>query len=223
MLDLASLLHWHEYTKLLIGLVAMMEPIGPVPIFLSLAPRSTLAEKRKMALVAIGASIVILLMFTFLGDEVLRNFGITIPAFRVAGGIVLLLTALDMLRAQPPSDADSAGEVHSRNLVNLAIVPLAMPILAGPAAITTVIVYSRIHESPQHDILVGLVAISASLIVLGILWVAPWVSRVFGQTGINAFNRIMGLIVAAIAVEFIMDGIALHFPELFGFEGHGHD
>lgn len=86
--------------------------------------------------------------------------------------------------------------------------------------ITTVVIYSQIHEGLSHTLLVGLVILGAGLIILGMLWFASWLSKIMGITGIVIITRIMGLIVASIAVEFIMDGVALHFPELFGFEGH---
>lgn len=188
-----------------------------MPVFLSLYPSGTVAEKRNMALIAVPTSVVVLFAFAFLGDDILTFFGITTPAFRVAGGLVLLWIAFGMLTADPSASAEMDDD---RSWVSLAVVPLAIPSLAGPGAITTVVIYSQIHEGLSHTLLVGLVILGAGLIILGMLWFASWLSKIMGITGIVIITRIMGLIVASIAVEFIMDGVALHFPELFGFEGH---
>lgn len=216
--ELGELLHWEEYTKLLIGLLAVMGWSSAVPVFLSLHPTGTRVEKRKMALVAVPVAVAVLLFFAFFGSDILHVFGITVAAFRVAGGLIMLRVAFGMLGTEGKQAADVD---QGRTWMSLAVVPMALPSMAGPAAITTVIIYSQIHMGLEHLLVVAVVIFCAGLIILGMLWFAARVSEVMGPTGIIVISRIMGIIVASIAVEFIIDGFALHFPDIFLFEGHG--
>ena len=217
-IDFSNLLHWDEYMKLLIGLLAIMGWGSAIPVFLSLHPTGTQAEKRKMALIGVPTAAGVLVFFALFGTGILDFFGISVEAFRVAGGLIMLKAAFGMVT----SEVKSSTEIdESRSWISLAVVPLALPAMAGPAAITTVIVYSQIHVGVEHLLLVALVILGAGLIVLGMLWFATWISRIMGPTGIIVFTRIFGLIVASIAIEFILDGFALHFPNIFQFEGHG--
>jgi len=188
-----------------------------IPIFLSLHPTGTQSEKRKMALIGVPTATGVLIFFALFGSGILDFFGISVEAFRVAGGLIMLKAAFGMVS----SDAKPTTEVEeSRSWMSLAVVPLALPAMAGPAAITTVIVYSQIHLGLEHLLLMLLVILSAGVVVLAMLWFATWISRVLGPTGIIVFTRVFGLIVASIAIEFMIDGFALHFPEIFNFEGH---
>ena len=216
-IDFANLLHWHEYTKLLIGLLAIMGDIA-LPVFIALHPTGPINEKRKMALVSVSIAVVVLVSVAFVGGGILGFFGITVAAFKVAGGIILLRAAFNMVSSDGEANPDASP---SRSWLSLAVVPLAFPTMAGPGSIATVIVFSQLHVGLEHILVVALCVLSAGLLILGMLWFAPWISRVMGPTGIIVFSRIMGLLVASIAVEYILDGVALHFPEIFQFEGHG--
>src|SRR5687767_11594460 len=144
MLDWSELQNWNEYLKLLVGLLAIIDPLAVVPAFLSLAGRYTTAEKRQIATVAPIAVFFTLLIFTFFGAAILELFAISLAAFRIAGGILLLLLALDMMRSHDkPTDAPQSSS--PKPPASLAIIPLAIPLMAGPGAISTVIIYSTLH------------------------------------------------------------------------------
>jgi multiple antibiotic resistance protein len=212
MFDLNQLLDWTEYTKLLIGLLAIASPLSAIPIFLGLTSDRTPAERQRIALVAASVAAATLLVFTFLGKALLSLFGITIEAFQIAGGILLLLMALGMMGALP--GATTSDESDSSGRASIGIVPLAIPLLAGPGAISTILIYAHRHESLAHDLLVSGVIISVMTIVFLTLRLSTVIGPKLGKTGISVLNRIMGLIVAAIAVEFIVDGLAARFPAL---------
>ena len=207
---------WNEYVKLLAGLVSVVDPVGAIPIFLGLTQNHPLEDRRHTAWVcalAVGA----VLFASLLGGEfILRLFGIGIPAFRVAGGILILLMGVSMLHASPDRSRQTPEErVESYEKESVAVVPLAIPLLSGPGAISAMIVYS--HEKCscwQHYLLVSLVIGTVALIVLATLWTAPKIAALLGKTGMNVITRIMGLVIFAIAVEFIAKGLAELFPVL---------
>lgn len=211
MIDFSELLNWREYSRLLIALLAITNPVSTVPVFLGLIGDRPPADMRRTALFASIAVAVTLLIFVFLGDAILDLFGITIHAFRIAGGILLLLVALEMMRLKA-----SVGpfELERTSLASVAVVPIAIPLLAGPGAITTVIVFSSLHDSAAHDILVSTVVLSVACITYVVLRFAPMVSSFVGPTGITVLERVAGLIIAAIAIEFVLDGISGHFPDI---------
>ncbi|HFB83981.1 NAAT family transporter [Thermosulfuriphilus ammonigenes] len=194
----------------LVSIFIIVDPLGNVPLFLALTidyPRTKIRSTIKRAvLVATG----VLVIFCLAGEVILKFFGIRVPTFRVAGGIILFLIALRMIQALPlltrssPQETDQAG----REREDVAIVPLAVPILAGPGAITTVMVLSG-QESKFLVIVSILVVMVLTYIILAR---ATWVARALGATGMGLFTRIMGLILAVIAVEFIATGLGELYP-----------
>ncbi|MEZ5557044.1 MAG: YchE family NAAT transporter [Pseudomonadales bacterium] len=204
-----------EYFKTFIGLVAIVNPIGVIPVFISMTASESRTELRKTAnLVPIGVAS-ILLTALFFGEEFLGLFGITIDSFRVGGGILILLMAIAMLHART-SAVKQTGEEASESIEkqSVAIVPLAMPLLAGPGAISTVILAAHKSTGLSHYLVLSSAIVVLSLLVWGVLRLAPWIARHISATGLNIFTRIMGLILAAIAVEFIANGIKGLFPGL---------
>jgi len=209
------MLDYAEYLKMFVGLLAIVNPFGAIPIFISMTADENIRQRhRTVYLVAVGVS-VILLVALFFGELVLQFFGITIDSFRVGGGILILLMAIAMLHAktsrirQTDEEADESMEKES-----VAIVPLAMPLLAGPGAISTVILAAHKSSGVAHYLVISLGIIVLSLVIWIVLRIAPWVAGRIGATGINIFTRIMGLILAAIAVEFIANGLKGLFPTL---------
>lgn len=209
------MLDYAEYLKLFVGLLAIVNPFGAIPLFISMTADENIRQRRNTVnLVAIGVSI-ILLVSLFFGELLLQFFGITIDSFRVGGGILILLMAIAMLHAktspirQTDEEADESMEKES-----VAIVPLAMPLLAGPGAISTVILAAHKSSGVIHYLIISLGIIVLSVVIWIVLRIAPWVAGRIGATGINIFTRIMGLILAAIAVEFIANGIKGLFPTL---------
>jgi multiple antibiotic resistance protein len=209
------MLDYAEYIKIFVGLLAIVNPFGSIPLFISMTADENISERRTtINMVAFGVSI-ILLVSLFFGELLLQFFGITIDSFRVGGGILVLLMAIAMLHAktspikQTDEEADESMEKES-----VAIVPLAMPLLAGPGAISTVILAAHKSSSVAHYLFIGLGIVVLSLVVWSVLRLSPWVAERIGATGINIFTRIMGLILAAIAIEFIANGLKGLFPAL---------
>jgi MarC family membrane protein len=208
-------LTWTVYLKIFMAILAIVNPIGSVPLFISLTDNQGNPERRRTALVAAITTSAVLAGACVFGDSVLRLFGVSIASFRVGGGVLLMLLAISMFHAEPsrsrqtPEEAIEAGE---RN--DVAVVPLAIPLLSGPGAISTMIIYGTQGRGPAHlAILVG-----ASLLVGLTAWIsmrlAIPIGSFLGRTGINIATRLMSLLLAAIAVEFIAGGLAELFPAL---------
>lgn len=211
----ASMLEYTEYTKFLIGLLAIVNPLGAVPIFVALTSDTSAAERNKIAKIVVTAVMIILFVTLLFGDWLLQFFGITIHSFSVGGGILILLMAISMLQARISDVAHTAEEAQeSASKTSVAVVPLAMPLLAGPGAISTVILYAHKNPSVSHYTLMGLDILIVGALLWAVLQLVPWISRHISQTGINIFTRIMGLILAAIAIEFIATGLKGLFPAL---------
>ncbi len=206
---------WTGYIKIFTTLLAIVNPLGVVPIFVSLTGEMVEIERRHIARTTSIAVAVVLVLATLLGKPLLNFFGVSIASFRVGGGILLLMMAIAMMQAkhtqskQTPEEAEEAEEKES-----IAVVPIAMPLLAGPGAISTVIIYADQSFHPLH---LGLI-IGSSLIVALLTWfslkAAIPVSRSMSRTGINIATRLMGLLLAAISVEFIAGGLAELLPGL---------
>jgi len=209
------MLDYAEYVKLFVGLLAIINPFGAIPLFISMTVDENSSQRRKTTnLVAIGVS-VILLVALFFGELLLRFFGITIDSFRVGGGILVLLMAIAMLHAKTSLIRQTDEEAQeSIEKESVAIVPLAMPLLAGPGAISTVILAAHKSSGIVHYMIISLGIVLLSLVVWTVLRLSPWIAGRIGATGINIFTRIMGLILTAIAVEFIAAGLKGLFPAL---------
>jgi len=204
-----ELLNWQEYMKLFGGLLAIVNPIAAVPIFMGLSKNLSSKEKNHVAFIATFSAALTLILFTFLGENVLGFFSITIEAFRIAGGLLLLLLALDMMRASKYHDKPVIEDVKT-----IGLLPLAIPLLAGPGAISTVIIYTHKHTSFSHDLLVVSVIVSVLMLAYILLRGASVIEKVIGDVGLKVFNRIMGLIIASMAIEFIIDGLFHHYQKL---------
>ncbi|MBN2866275.1 MAG: YchE family NAAT transporter [Thiotrichales bacterium] len=211
------MLDYAEYIKIFIGLLAIVNPFGAIPMFISMTADENRAERLKtINMVAIGVA-VILLVALFVGEHLLAFFGITMNSFRVGGGILILLMAIAMLHAKTSHIKQTTEEAdESIQKESVAIVPLAMPLLAGPGAISTVILAAHKATTILDYVMFSAGIILLSIIIWSILRLAPWIASHAGSTGINIFTRIMGLILAAIAVEFIANGMKGLFPVLAG-------
>ena len=208
------MLDFTEYTKIFITLLAIVNPIGAIPIVMALTENASETDFKRTTKTTVVSVLVILLTALLTGEFLLAFFGISINSFRVGGGILLLLMAISMLHARQSSISFSKEEADDGNRESVAVVPISMPLLAGPGAISTVILYSNKSQAPLHYVFMGVDIILITLL----LWLAflsiPWISRHTSQTSINIFSRVMGLILAAIAVEFIANGLKGLFPAL---------
>lgn len=209
------MLDYAQYAKIFVSLLAIVNPLGVIPLFISMTgDQNTQQRYKTIDVVAFGVC-AILLVSLFFGELLLEFFGITIDAFRVGGGILILLMAVAMLHAKTSNiqqtDAEAQESVAKESV---AIVPLAMPLLAGPGAISTVILAAHRSTGIVHYMIIAAGILVLSLLIWCALRLSPWVAARISSTGINIFTRIMGLILTAIAVEFIASGIKGLFPVL---------
>lgn len=213
-MDWSELSNWREYSKILIAVFALVSPPIIIPLFMGVVSGRPDAEKKRAAFYgAVGFGIT-MWVFIFFGAALLDVFGITLAVFRIAGGFLLFLIALDMMRSEPVKDFDDSEKDMATSAFSLGIVPLAIPILAGPGAISSVVVFAGVHDSIEHKILVAGVIFTLVIYLVVMLRLVAASDRFIGKTATLIFNKVMGLIILAIAFEFILDGIAEHFPQL---------
>lgn len=199
---------WSTFLIAMPAVLFIVDPIGVVPLFVAMTANDGPEKCRAMARRACLTAASVLVFFALFGTVIFKVFGVTLPAFRVAGGLLLMLTALDMLRAQRPATKTSEAEtLEGAAQEDIAIVPLAMPLLAGPGAIATVMVLMAQYgqEWTGAAIVVGCVVVTF-LVTYVVLRSANLVKRVLKQTGIAILERVFGLILAAIAVQFVFEG-----------------
>jgi multiple antibiotic resistance protein len=207
------MLSWPVYLKIFTALLAIVDPIGSVPIFISLTENQEQSERYRTASIAAITMAAVLIGACLFGNSVLYMFGISIASFRVGGGILLLLVAVSMFHAkrsrQTPEEVIEASERGG-----LAVVPLAVPLLSGPGAISTMIIYSAQEQGPAHIAILVAGSILLGVIVWVSLRLAVPIGNILGRTGINIVTRLMSLLLAAIAVEFIVGGLGKLLPGL---------
>ena len=186
----------------------VVDPVGVVPIFLAMTAGDSEEKMRSTARRACAVACALLLFFALFGGVIFKVFGISLGAFRVAGGILLLITALDMLRARASETRTTPGETQEGVVKeDVALVPLAMPLLAGPGAIATAMVLMARGGDSLLSAVPVLVAIVLTFVVsYFVLRAASFVQRVLKRSGVAILERVMGLILAAIAVQFMADG-----------------
>ena len=206
---------WAEYTKFFLALLVIVNPLGTVPLFVSMTAGHSAEERRKIARVASLAVGVVLVVSAIGGQHLLAFFGISIASFKVGGAILILLMAISMMHAAPARERQTQEEAaEAEDKDSIAVVPLAIPLLSGPGAISTTIIYATARPSFVH---IGLIVFCCALIAL-VTWlalrVAAPVSRWLGTTGVNIAIRIMGLLLAAVAVEIFASGALELFPGL---------
>ncbi len=203
-----------QFVNHFIALFVIANPLSALPAVLRITRHQSLNEKRKTGITTAIAVGVILLVVVWVGTPLLMLLGINLPSFQIAGGFILLLMALSMLNAEESSIKTSPEELKEKFSDAGAIVPLAIPIIAGPGAISTIIV--SVNQFPG---LLNQLMLSASVILVAfamgtVLFFASNLEKIFGQSGINIINRIGGLILSAIAVQAIANGMIGIFPGL---------
>ena len=209
------MLEFTEYTKIFISLFAILDPIGIIPVIILFTAGMTAAQRNRTGRLASLTVFLILLTALLIGQPLLTFFGISIHSLGLAGGILLMVMAFKMLNGNiqqltPETHGLSADD--SRSV--LAIVPLSTPLLAGPGSISTVILDAHKATDIAHYLSMSLIILLLSLSVWLTFLAAPWAERRMGTLGIDIFTRLMGLILAAIAVEFVAGGIRGLFPAL---------
>jgi multiple antibiotic resistance protein len=199
------------------SLFSIVDPFTAVPTFLALMGTRSHEEQVATALRATATCFAVLAVFGLAGNFIFTFFGITLAAFKIAGGVLLFGVGLDMMRAKRSETRATKAEAdEAETKDDVAVIPLGVPLLAGPGAVATVMVLVGKAQSmaERATVFVAITAVAASTLL--VLRSAPLVARVLGTTGINVIGRIMGLILAAVATQFVIDGAARAFPHLFG-------
>jgi len=197
------------FSSAFVTLLVTMDPVGLAPIFLALTPGASSATRRRIALRAVIIAFCVMASFALVGDWLLRQLGITPPAFRIAGGLLLFWIAFEMifqLRAERESStAEQAMEEHFNDL---AAFPLAIPLMAGPGAIAAVLLQAgRAGGDPiRFGVLIGTIALVTAACYLAFRFAEP-IDRLLGRTGNLVLTRLLGVILAALAVQFAIDGV----------------
>lgn len=205
------------YIKFFIGLFALVNPVGIIPVFISLTSYQTAATRNRTNLTATLSVAIILWISLFIGDLVLRIFGISIDSFRIAGGILVVIIAMSMISGRLGEDKQNKQEKSETAIrESVGVVPLALPLMAGPGAISSTIVWSTRYHSWYYLLGFSFAIALFALCCWSIFRLAPLLVRFLGQTGINVITRIMGILLMSLGIEFIVNGVKTIFPGLSG-------
>jgi multiple antibiotic resistance protein len=204
------------YTLLSFGsLFSIVDPIAAVPAFLALVGMQPPEVQKRTAFRAAMTCFAVLGSFALAGSLIFKFFGITIPAFKIAGGILLFGVGLEMMRAEKSKTRETKEEqAEAETKEDVGLIPLGLPLLSGPGAIAAVMVLAGQAKDPWHRAGVFVAIALVSLSALLVLRSSTRMSRVLGKTGMNVISRIMGLILAAVAIQFVIDGVREAFPRL---------
>lgn len=191
-----------------VTLFVIIDPIGMTPLFVALTQGMSAQKRRAIAIRACVTSALLLVMFASFGEAVLGFIGISMPAFRIAGGILLFLTALEMLfEKRTKRRADQAEEAEEDDSDDPSIFPIAIPLIAGPGSIATVILLAG--QKPGIEGLAWVIGVMLSVILLVFLMflMSGLLERALGRVGTNVVTRLLGMLLAALAVQFVLDGL----------------
>ena len=201
--------------KPLVTLLAIVNPLAIVPFFIHYTKDFDDEQRRRTVLISAFSCFVVIAVSALMGLQILKFFGISLASFQVGGGMLLLTSSLAMLNAQPAEAKSNAEEMNdAASRASIAVVPLTIPLLTGPATMSTVVIYADKAKSVlQLTTLVGYGVVVALATALCFSLAQP-IARSLGKTGINVMTRLMGLILAALAVEVMSDGLMKLFPIL---------
>ena len=205
-----------QYITLIVALFAILNPFGNTAIFLGMVQDRTPKQRKQVALICAVACGIILLITTWIGMGLLNFFGISIGAFQMAGGIIVAMIGLSMMKGSSHKD-----DHHSKQELNtqveqprIGVIPLAMPIIAGPGAMTTLIVSMHSLDSITNKIVISIICCAMALMIFIFLRCSSLLEKVLGKAGLQIITRIMGLILTSIAVQMIATGVGQLFPAL---------
>jgi multiple antibiotic resistance protein len=203
--------------KPLITLLAIVNPLAIVPFFIHYTQGFSDLQRRRTIRIASFSAFAVIAACALLGLQILAFFGISLASFQVGGALLLMTAALAMLNAQPAEAKTTQGEVENASArASIAVVPLTIPLLTGPASMSTVVIYAdQAQTFWQHAALVGYGVVIGVATAICFTLAEP-IARVLGQTGINVMTRLMGLILAALSVELMASGLVKLFPVLAG-------
>jgi len=203
--------------KPLITLLAIVNPLAIVPFFIHYTQGFSRKQRQRTVLISAISAFAVIATCAIIGLQILEFFSISLASFQVGGGMLLLTSALAMLNAQPAEAKATQEEVNdASSRASIAVVPLTIPLLTGPATMSTVVIYAdQAQNFFQHAALVGYGVVIALATAVCFTLAQP-ISRFLGQTGINVMTRLMGLILAALSVEVMATGLVKLFPALSG-------
>ncbi|MEM7120193.1 MAG: MarC family protein [Pseudomonadota bacterium] len=201
---------WSEYTRFTVGLLALVDPFTSIPLFLALTAHLTSNGRIKAALAAAVTVTITLLLFQYTGESVVEALGSSLPSFQIAGGIVIAIVGLQMLAMTPMPEVDVEDEVTGQSGTHIGIVPIGIPMLGGAGAIAKVIVESHESAGIEHQGIISLIILGLGVTVAIAYCAAGPIGRVLGTAGLLVINRLAGMIVLAIAVEMVIEGITTH-------------
>lgn len=199
---------WDYIFTVFITLITIVDPLGLIPVYLPIANRFPKEKHKNIILKSFIISLIVCICFLFAGKILFSYLGIDLNAIYIVGGILLFLIGLDMIYARPRRQKTSPEEQEeAMNVDDVSVFPLAIPMLAGPGTISTVIMFSSKYHTVENYLLVC----TAIFVSLGIAAVTMFFSngllRVFGRTGLNVLDRVMGIILCALAVQFIINAV----------------
>ena len=204
-----------SYLKIFVALLFMANPVAAIPTFLAATAGDGPKVRNRTALTAAITVGTVLVVFVFVGGGLLGLFGVSLHSFRVAGGVILMMLALAMLGGAPGRTKQRPEEVEDAvDKDNVGVVPIAIPLLAGPGAMSSMIVYSNQGSDLLHRGSLSMVAIGVAVCVWVCLRLADPLGRFMGPTGLNITTRVMGILIAAVSVEFITTGLVGLMPGL---------
>jgi multiple antibiotic resistance protein len=207
-------MHHSPFITFTVAMFAILNPVGNAAIFIGLTANRSLKEQHKSTYICAIAVWIILLLSVWIGPWLLKAFGISVGAFEIAGGLVVLLIALNMIsgKTHPESHHDNTDHKEAQQKEFIAVVPMAIPIVAGPGAISAIIAHASIFPTIGDKITETLITLGLAIIVGVSFFLAPWLAKILGPFGLKIVTRIMGLIIAAIAFQFISSGLLAVFP-----------
>ena len=187
-----------------VTLFVVIDPVGLVPLFIALTRDMTPQRRRRIGWRALAIAAVLLTLFGLAGESILTVIGISLPAFRIAGGMLLFLTALDMLfeRRTERREGQTRDDDHDPS-----VFPLATPLLAGPGALATMILLVGENPGPTHTLMIHVVMLAVLGIAAGFFALADPIARVLGRTGTMVVTRLFGMLLAALSIQFVIDGL----------------
>lgn len=207
------------YLKILLAFVVIVDPVGVIPVYAALTANDDRHVRARVARIAAMTVAGVLAGSIIAGEAILSWFGITIASFKVGGAILILLMAIGMLRSDPLREKQTPEEaVEAEHKTSIAVVPIGVPLLVGPGAMSTAIIYAVDGHGVLHRLILVALALAVGLLTWVCLRAADPLERVMGRTGMNIMIRLMGVILAAVAVEIFCSGIVVLLP---GLAGHG--
>ena len=212
-----------EFVKTFVGMVALMNPLGAIPILIGLCSDKPKVVCQRIPKMTATAILIILLISVWMGEGILKLFGISIEAFQAGGGILILLMSIHMLQAKKDSVKQTEGEkkelseTEIKSMLSIAVVPMAIPLMAGPGTISFSIIQGvEVAGMTGGRVILSVVVVAAALLAWFTLAMSEPIGRKLGETGLNIATRLMGMLLAAIGVQMIAHGLIKLLPGLAG-------